>query len=104
MISRKKFRQCWTLWMIHSDDITFDKEKAQQKETIDKTNHRKRELTDEPEVNTTEVTNVFKTILQVIETKNCKSLEEQIVMYHTGYYLDYDVVHGVISFTAAYER
>ena len=55
--------------MIHSDDIIFDKEKAEQKETIHKTNHRKRKLTEEPEVNTTKLTFVFRTILQVIQTK-----------------------------------
>ena len=64
--------------MIHSDDIIFDKEKAQQKETIHKTNHRKRKLTEEQEVNTTKVTFVCKTILQVIQPKNS----------NTGYYLD----------------
>ena len=55
--------------MMHSDDIIFDKEKAQQKETIHKTNHRKRKLTEEQEVDTTDVTFVLRTILQVIQTK-----------------------------------
>ena len=55
--------------MIHSDDIILDKERAQQKETIHKTNHRKYKLNEEQDGNTTEVTFVFRTILQVIQTK-----------------------------------
>ena len=62
--------------MIHSDDIIFDKEKAQKKETIHKTNHRKRKLTEEQEVNTTEVTFVFSNNNTSTSNKDCMGLKE----------------------------